>query len=167
VLELVAVLQEDTTRSLARDGLTAARAHLLWELQHRGPTPQRALADALRVSARNITGLVDGLVVRRERMLENIGRGLGLHASSRVLGLLVERGGMSREAAYAVVQRAALRAADERSPLRDLLAVDAEVAKRISLTDLDACFDDAAFLRHVPAVIARLDSLEAQLDAAR
>jgi len=62
VLELVAVLQEDTTRSLARDGLTAARAHLLWELQHRGPTPQRALADALRVSARNITGLVDGLV---------------------------------------------------------------------------------------------------------
>jgi adenylosuccinate lyase len=114
-----------------------------------------------------MTGLVDGLVVRRERMLENIGRGLGLHASSRVLGLLVERGGMSREAAYAVVQRAALRAADERSPLRDLLAVDAEVAKRISLSDLDACFDDAAFLRHVPAIIARLDSLEVQLDAAR
>jgi adenylosuccinate lyase len=100
-------------------------------------------------------------------MLENIGRGLGLHASSRVLGLLVERGGMSREAAYAVVQRAALRAADERAPLRDLLGVDADVAKRISLADLDACFNDAAFLRHVPAVIARLDSLEVQLDAAR
>jgi adenylosuccinate lyase len=114
-----------------------------------------------------MAGLVDGLVVRPERMRENIERGLGLHASSRVLGLLVERGGMSREAAYAVVQRAALRAADERAPLRDLLAVDAEVARRVSLTQLDACFDDSAFLRHVPAVIARLDSLEAQLDAAR
>jgi adenylosuccinate lyase len=114
-----------------------------------------------------MAGLIDGLVVRPERMRENIERGLGLHASSRVLGLLVERGGMSREAAYAVVQRAALRAADERAPLRDLLAVDAEVAKRVSLTQLDACFDDTAFLRHVPAVIARLDSLEAQLDAAR
>lgn len=114
-----------------------------------------------------MTGLIDGLVVRRERMLENIGRGLGLHASSRVLGLLVSRGGMSREAAYAVVQRAALRAADERAPLRDLLGVDPEVAKGISLADLDACFDDAAFLRHVPAVIARLDSLEVQLNAAR
>ncbi len=114
-----------------------------------------------------MTGLIEGLVVRRERMLENIGRGLGLHASSRVLGLLVERGGMSREAAYAVVQRAALRAADERAPLRDLLGVDAEVAKRISLADLDACFHDAAFLHHVPAVIARLDSLEVQLDATR
>jgi adenylosuccinate lyase len=114
-----------------------------------------------------MSGLVDGLVVRRERMRENIERGLGLHASSRVLGLLVERGGMSREAAYAIVQRAALRAADERKPLHDLLAVDAEVARRISLAQLDACFDDTATLRHVPEVIARLDSLEAQLDAAR
>ena len=79
----------------------------------------------------------------------------------------IEDGGMSRETAYAVVQRAALRAADERVPLRDLLGTDPDVAKRISLTDLDGCFDDARFLRHVPAVIARLDSLEVQLDAAR
>jgi adenylosuccinate lyase len=114
-----------------------------------------------------MAGLVEGLVVRRERMLENIERGLGLHASSRVLGVLVERGGMSREAAYAVVQRAALRAADERCPLRELLGVDPEVAKRLSLTDLDQCFDDAAHLRHVPAVIARLDSLEVPTHATR
>ncbi|GAC1675670.1 MAG: hypothetical protein NVS9B8_17740 [Candidatus Limnocylindrales bacterium] len=114
-----------------------------------------------------MTGLVEGLVVRRERMIENIEGGLGLHASSRVLGALIERGGMGREAAYAVVQRAALRAADERLPLRQLLAVDAEVAKRMSLTDLDACFDDAAHLRHVPTIIARLDSLEAETHAAR
>jgi len=114
-----------------------------------------------------MAGLVDGLVVRAERMRRNIEGGLGLHASSRVLGLLVERGGMGREAAYAIVQRASLRAADERSPLRDLLAVDPELAQRVTLADLDACFDDHAFLRHVPAVIARLDSLEASIDAAR
>jgi adenylosuccinate lyase len=114
-----------------------------------------------------MAGLIEGLVVRGERMRENIERGLGLHASSRVLGALVEQGGMTREAAYAVVQRAALRAADERTSLRELLAVDPEVARRLSLTALDACFDDAAFLRHVPAVIARLDSLEAEIHAAR
>ena len=68
-------------------------------------------------------------------------------------------GGLSREEAYAIVQRAALRAADERAPLRDLLAVDPAVAQRLSLAQLDACFDDAAFLRHVPEVIARLDAL--------
>ena len=114
-----------------------------------------------------MAGLVEGLIVRGERMRENIERGLGLHASSRVLGALVEKGGMTREAAYAIVQRAALRAADERTALRALLAVDPEVARRLSLTELDAAFDDAAFLRHVPAVIARLDSLEAEIHVAR
>ena len=107
-----------------------------------------------------MTGLIEGLVVRPERMRENIERGLGLHASSRVLTALVEGAGLPREEAYAIVQRAALRAADERQPLRDLLAVDAVVARKLSLEQLDACFVDSAFLRHVPAVIARLDALE-------
>jgi DNA-binding MarR family transcriptional regulator len=62
ILELTVLLGDDMTRSLARDGLTTSRAHLLWELQQRGPTTQRALADALDVSARNVTGLVDALV---------------------------------------------------------------------------------------------------------
>ncbi len=106
-----------------------------------------------------MTGLVEGLVVRSERMRENIARGLGLHASSRVLVAFVEEGGLSREEAYAIVQRASLRAADERVPLRDLLSVEPAVAQRLSLERLDACFDDAAFLRHVPEVIARLDGL--------
>ncbi len=106
-------------------------------------------------------GLIEGLVVRPERMLENIERGLGLHASSRVLVTLVEEAGLSREDAYAVVQRNALRAADERLPLHDLLATDPAVARKLPLAVLDACFDDAAALRHVPSVIARLDALEA------
>lgn len=50
------------TRSLAVDGLTVPRAHLLWELHRRGPTTQQVLAGALDVTPRNITGLVDGLV---------------------------------------------------------------------------------------------------------
>jgi len=108
-------------------------------------------------------GLVEGLVVRPERMRENIERGLGLHASSRVLLALVEEGGLSREAAYAIVQRAALRAADERVALKDLLQTDPEVAQRLSLQELDACFDDDRVLRHVPTVIARLSAIEAGL----
>ncbi|MBF8289818.1 MAG: purB [Chloroflexi bacterium] len=83
-----------------------------------------------------MTGLVAALVVRPERMRENIERGHGLHASSRVLVALVERGGMPREEAYAIVQRAALAAADERRPLRDLLAIEAAVARHLSLADL-------------------------------
>ena len=106
-----------------------------------------------------MTGLMEGLVVRSERMRENITRGLGLHASSRVLVTLVEKARISREEAYAIVQRGALRAADERVPLRDVLALDPAVAQKLSLEDLDACFDETAFLRHVHQVIARLDRL--------
>ncbi len=61
VLEVTMLLQEDMTTSLARDGLTPSRAHLLWALGQRGPCTQRVLAEALEVSPRNITGLVDGL----------------------------------------------------------------------------------------------------------
>jgi adenylosuccinate lyase len=105
------------------------------------------------------TGLIEGLVVREDRMRENIERGLGLHASSRVLLALVERGGLARDEAYGIVQAAAMRSQDERRPLRELLAVDPIVARRISLVDLDACFDDAGHLGHVGEVIARLDAL--------
>jgi adenylosuccinate lyase len=114
-----------------------------------------------------MTGLIDGLIVRSERMRENIARGLGLHASSRVLVALVEKGGIGREEAYAIVQRAALRAADERAPLRDLLAVDPDVAHRLSLADLDACFDEATFLRNVRTVIDRLESLPSSVSVPR
>lgn len=62
LLELVVVINHDMTASLASMGLTDSRAHVLWELHHRGPITQRQLAEALDVSPRNVTGLVDALV---------------------------------------------------------------------------------------------------------
>ncbi|GLW08276.1 hypothetical protein Misp01_34060 [Microtetraspora sp. NBRC 13810] len=61
-LELAVLLHDDIARSLAAEGLTRSRAHLIRELHRRGPVRQRVLAHALDVSARNITGLVDALV---------------------------------------------------------------------------------------------------------
>ena len=106
-----------------------------------------------------VAALVEGLVVRPDRMRDNIERGLGLHASSRVLTALVTRGGLSRDEAYEVVQKHALEAADEGRPLRELLATDPAIARKLTLAELDACFDDRRFLAHVPAVMARLDAL--------
>jgi DNA-binding MarR family transcriptional regulator len=51
-------------RANASLGLTPARTHLLWELGRRGPVPQRVLADALKVTPRAVTGLVDVLVAQ-------------------------------------------------------------------------------------------------------
>lgn len=62
VLTLAVLLNDDMTRDLQRRGLTRSRAHLVWELHHRGPSTQQALAQALRVTPRAVTGLVDALV---------------------------------------------------------------------------------------------------------
>jgi DNA-binding MarR family transcriptional regulator len=62
LLELTVLLNDDMARALAGHGLTVARTHLLWVLHHEGASTQRALSDALKVTPRNITGLVDGLV---------------------------------------------------------------------------------------------------------
>lgn len=61
LLALTALLQQDMGSYFEREDLTTARAHLLWVLRE-GPRTQQSLATELRVSARNITGLVDGLV---------------------------------------------------------------------------------------------------------
>jgi DNA-binding MarR family transcriptional regulator len=62
VLALVVLLNDDMTQAIAALGLTPSRTHLLWELGNRGPVPQRVLADALKVTPRAVTGLVDALV---------------------------------------------------------------------------------------------------------
>jgi adenylosuccinate lyase len=109
--------------------------------------------------------LAEGLVVRPERMRENIERGLGLHASSRLLTALVDEAGMAREAAYAIVQRNALRAADERRSFRDLAEGDADVTAALAPARLAECFDESAYLRNVETIIGRLDRLSAGKEA--
>ncbi len=61
VLEVALLLNDDMAHSLGQLGLTPSRTHLLWELRSSGPTTQQALARAMGVSPRNVTGLVDGL----------------------------------------------------------------------------------------------------------
>jgi DNA-binding MarR family transcriptional regulator len=55
-------LNEDMTQAIEELALTPSRMHLLWELGQRGPVPQRVLAEALKVTPRAVTGLVDALV---------------------------------------------------------------------------------------------------------
>ena len=61
LVEIALLIQEDMASSSAGTGLTTARIHLLWELHQIGPSTQQRLAAALKVSPRNVTGLVDAL----------------------------------------------------------------------------------------------------------
>src|SRR5947209_5236962 len=104
------------------------------------------------------TWLVDGLVVRAERMRRNLESSHSLFFSQRVLLALVESG-LPRDDAYRAVQRNAMRAWDEELDFRDLARADDEIASRV---DFDAIFDLTAYTRHVDTVFARLHSLAAK-----
>lgn len=62
VLHLATLVGTDLARFERESELTTSRTHLLWILGAAGPSTQQSLATALSVSARNVTGLVDGLV---------------------------------------------------------------------------------------------------------
>jgi adenylosuccinate lyase len=99
--------------------------------------------------------LVDGMVVRTERMRQNLEASQGLFFSQRLLLALVESG-LPRDDAYRAVQRHALRAWDDDVDFPSLVRSDAEIAARV---DLDAVFDMAAYTRHVEVVFERLQAL--------
>ena len=101
--------------------------------------------------------LVEGLVVRPARMLENLESTRGLHHSQRLLLALVASG-LARDDAYRRVQRHAMRAWDEGLDFTELVRDDAGLAAAV---DLDAVFDDAAYTRHAGVVFERLQALVA------
>jgi adenylosuccinate lyase len=105
--------------------------------------------------------LVEGLVVRPERMLANIHAGNGLFFSQRLLSALVESG-VSRDVAYRQVQRHAMRAWEEGLDLRELARADADLAARV---DLDSVFALDAYTAHVQTVFDRLRGLVATRSA--
>ena len=102
--------------------------------------------------------LIDGLVVRADRMRRNLEASHYLFFSQRVLLALVESG-LSRDDAYRLVQRNAMRAWDEEVDFRELVRADDEIAGRIGL---DAVFDLDAYTRHVDTIFNRLQSLAAK-----
>jgi len=99
--------------------------------------------------------LAEGLIVRPERMRRNLDASHGLFFSQRLLLALVESG-LTRDEAYRLVQRQALRAWDEEQDFRELVRADRELAGRV---DLDAVFELTAYTRHVDTVFERLRSL--------
>ncbi len=85
------------------------------------------------------------------RMEENLARSNGLIYSQRILLALVERG-LSREAAYALVQRGAMKSWQDRRPLVDHLLADPEWKGPLSPQELRELMDPNWFLRHLDEI---------------
>ncbi len=107
--------------------------------------------------------LVEGLVVDTERMRANFALSYGLVFSQPVLLALVA-GGLSRDDAYRVVQRAAQRAWEERRPFRTIVEEDPEVTLKPEA--LDEAFDLSRALRHAHRTIDALEGVSEPASAA-
>ncbi len=101
------------------------------------------------------TGVMERLTVFPEHMRENLDRSYGLVFSQRVLLALIETG-MSRQDAYKIVQRNAMKSWNERIPFRQNLDADPEVTSRLPAAELDALFDYGYYLQNVGATFERL-----------
>lgn len=100
--------------------------------------------------------LLEELVIYPEAMRRNLEKSRGLVFSERVLLELVRKG-LTREEAYAIVQRCALRTwEDERLTFFDALSQDPEVGQYFSQEALSELFDYGYYLKHVDTIMKRV-----------
>lgn len=99
--------------------------------------------------------VVEGLVVHKDNMLKNTSLYGGIVYSQRVLLALTEKG-MTREQAYAIVQRNALDAFNKPDgDFKRNLLNDREVTSTLSEEEIENCFDSAYYLRNVCEIYER------------
>ena len=99
--------------------------------------------------------LIDGLVVYPDNMLENLEKTRGLIFSQKVL-LELARSGMTREDAYRVVQRAAMKCWAEKEQFLDLLLAEPKVRGTLSKEQVEECFDITYHLKHIDFIFNRV-----------
>ena len=104
---------------------------------------------------RRFTGIVRDLVVDPGRMQENLDRSRGVVFSGTVLLALASHG-VSREDAYLMVQRNAMRSHDEGLDFRTLLRADPDVTAVLTGEEIDRAFDVDTQLRHVDTIFERV-----------
>jgi adenylosuccinate lyase len=159
------VLTENLTglARLVRSAVTPALENVaLWherDISHssveRGIGPDATIT--LDFALARLTQVVEKLVVYPERMLKNLNRMGGLIHSQGVL-LALTQAGVSREDAYAIVQRNAMRVweSDGALQLRDLLGADPDVTGRLTAAELDGLFRLDHHFAHVDMIFARV-----------
>ncbi len=102
-----------------------------------------------------LTGILRGLQVYPERMKENIDQSYGLFCSQRVLITLTEKG-LSREDAYRIVQKQAMKSWQQKRPFRDMLKEDRVITKHLTEKEINALFDLKFYTKNVNYIFNRV-----------
>ena len=104
-----------------------------------------------------MSGIIENLVVYPERMKRNLDSTRGLIFSQQVLLALAEAGA-SREDAYAMVQRSAMKAWDEGGDFKELVLSDKNIAKHLTREAIEQIFDLRYHLKQVNTIFDRVFS---------
>jgi len=107
------------------------------------------------------TSIMRGLQIYRQRMRQNVELTKGLIFSQRVMLALIDKG-LSRQKAYELVQRNAMKAWKGNKNFLGLLKADPEVTAILSQSELEPLFDQQYYLRYVDEIFERLGLTEAQ-----
>ena len=102
-----------------------------------------------------LAGVVEKLVVYPENMLANMNKFRGLVMSQRVL-LALTQAGVTREDAYRLVQRNAMKVWEEGKDFKTELLADAEVTAALSPAEIEEKFDLGYHTKHVDTIFARV-----------
>lgn len=102
-----------------------------------------------------LTGVVDKMLIFPENMMDNMNKYPGLVMSQRVL-LALTQAGVSREDAYAMVQRNALKVWEERTDFREELLADEAVVAALGVDGIEEKFDLGYHTKHVDTIFARV-----------
>ncbi|MDZ7682490.1 MAG: adenylosuccinate lyase [Fodinibius sp.] len=102
------------------------------------------------------SGVVDKLTIYEDNMKENIYKTYGLTFSQRLLHMLIDEGGMSREIAYDTVQPLAMQAWREKTMFRDLVEANETITDTLSEEDIDEAFNLEHHTRNIERIFERV-----------
>lgn len=104
-----------------------------------------------------LKGIIEGIVVHPENMMKNLNLTKGLIFSQQVMLALIKRG-LSRQEAYNLVQRNAMKVWNEGIDFKSALTQDEEIIRYLSSEDIEKLFDLKYHLRYIPDIFDRVFS---------
>lgn len=109
---------------------------------------------ALHYMINKFTPIVEGLLVYPKNMIASLAKTKGLIYSQRTLLELMKKG-LTRDAAYEIIQSCAMQVWQENSDFKEVLNRDRRVRKYLSKNEIDACFDIKYYIRHRDKIFKR------------
>ena len=119
----------------------------------RGIAPDATIT--LDFALNRLAGVIEKLVIYPENMLKNMNKFKGLVMSQRVL-LALTQAGVSREDAYRLVQRNAMKVWEQGADFKTELLADADVTKALSPAEIEEKFDLGYHTKHVETIFTRV-----------